>query len=166
MYCLLCCIPALIAKTVIFEFVNNYAPLLYIAFIKPFAELPLKKYVLNLEHASISALVVDDGDVMAELAVQLFSILFVKSIANKLVGVVKYFVSETWSRIKKRGGLCKNKNKKVEDDEDVAWFEDEAEDPTAASSASEYQELVIMYGYLVLFASAFPLAPLICLITR
>jgi hypothetical protein len=35
----------------------------------------------------------------------------------------------------------------------------------AISTVDEYRELVLMYGHLVLFASAFPLAPLLCLVS-
>ena len=51
------------------------------------------------------------------------------------------------------------------EDASIPWYVVESTRPNAGDVTEEYKEIAIMYGYVVLFTAAFPLAPLISLFT-
>ena len=47
----------------------------------------------------------------------------------------------------------------------LTWFEHEYNLPYYDGLSGEYQDIAVMYGYVMLFAIAFPIAPAICFVT-
>ena len=96
-----------------------------------------------------------NDDCMSELAVQLLMILFVKSILYKFI-YLSIPIIKRWCQRRKAAKLGI-----------VArpWYEEESKLPFYSDVTDEYKEVAIMYGYIVLFAAAFPLSPLFSLIT-
>jgi hypothetical protein len=185
---------ALISKRFTFEFVNSYISMFFIAFVKPFIGTGLtelmfpngyaevtgyKRYYIEESHCM-------ESNCMYELAIQLMSILFIKSMGKKIVkaltdpimslvgilmSIIKFSIRIICPCMKReakdasgRAKLSK-KNKFIELESDKAWYiiEDKRKDYEGA--LDNYTEMAIVYGYIVLFASAFPLAPAISVIT-
>jgi hypothetical protein len=114
------------------------------------------------------------------------SILFIKSMGLKIVkalvdpimkfvtivfGLLKYIIRKLCApccarkKSSGRGGTARGANAILALDANRPWYvvENAAEDYEGA--LDNYNEMAIMYGYIVLFASAFPLAPLLSVIT-
>ena len=122
---------SLILKLFSFQFINSYASLYYIAFVKE-----------NFEGCV-------NNDCLYELTIQLASIY----ITNFFLNLVELGIPFIRSKIRMR----KLHNLTLSPEEYQIIF-DEYDEPL-----DDYMEIVIGYGYLVLFGFAFPFTPLMAL---
>lgn len=129
---------SLTLKLFCFQFVNSYSSLFYIAFIKE----------------SIDGCT--DGDCMFELQIQLISI-FITNLVLNLVELGLPLVIGKYRLLKEinRANIAGN---------ELREEELEALKPSFDSPLDDYMEIIICYGYLVLFGVAFPFTPLLALV--
>jgi hypothetical protein len=156
---------ALIAKTYALEFINNYVSLFYIAFVKPFAARGLAKELLNPDvYSDPNPLIMErnldltakcyDDDCMYELMIQLATILLMKATVIKAGYMIMDGVRLMWTN---------RQTSSTVGSDDVVWYiyEDTLADATPV--LDDYKEIAIYYGHVILFAAAFPIAPVIAL---
>jgi len=142
---------ALITKTFLFQFINSYFTLFYIAFFK-------SKYPLCIFDECRQDTCVD-GSCFDELSQQLFVIFGAKALALQIVEVIlplaKYLLKKWLNarRTKKAIAAGQAAMKKP------SHAEAEAQKPAYSDTFDDYNELVIQFGFVILFVSAFPLAP-------
>eukprot|EP01135_Chromosphaera_perkinsii_P006429 Nk52_evm3s495 gene=Nk52_evmTU3s495 len=142
----------LILKMFCFEFVNSYASLFYIAFFKgKFAGTPLSpnKFV-GYRAESCPAY-----GCMTELTIQLAVILLGKQIFSNLVEIFIPYLMYKWKtyRLEKAGFM------------EYQWERDNALS-AYPGIFSEYLEMILQFGYVTLFVSAFPVAPVFALLNN
>ncbi|CAF1107106.1 unnamed protein product, partial [Rotaria sordida] len=154
---------ALTLKMFLFQFVNFYASIFYIAFIKPwFANPP------GVESYKIGKYKTEECEAsgcLAELSIQLLVILVGKQVINNLfeVGMVKF-----WTFFRKilvhRNAF---KQMRYRRHHTLHWYSKRPQEEdfmlerwTTTTLFYEYLELIIQYGFVTMFLVAFPLAPL------
>ncbi|CAG9319982.1 unnamed protein product [Blepharisma stoltei] len=131
---------ALTIKLFSFQFVNSYASLFYMGFVKGRVE------------------GCDDNDCMNELELQLGMIYVINLLLNLMeLGIPflknKYKTYRTQKAAEERGDLL-----------NLTIFEKEANLSTYETPLEDYMEMIIGYGYVALFAVAFPFSPLLAII--
>lgn len=152
-------------KIYLFQFINYYSSIFYIAFIKgKFPGYPAKyNRIFGLRQEECNA-----GNCMFELCIQLVIIMVGKQIMNSvmemLIPVVTKFLTNIWNHIGVR---------RTWSDTDVnirthnQWTEDYKLLPWQFMSMfNEYLEMIIQYGFITLFVVAFPLAPFFALLNN
>ncbi|XP_052828220.1 anoctamin-7 [Octopus bimaculoides] len=161
---------ALIIKLFAFHFVNSYSSCFYIAFIRG----------RFLEHGimGMGASYQDkcEGSCMSQLSIQVMILMLTKPFPKFLKDVIIPQVIKIWRRIHVKGNFdskvnniddgvtTEGENKKAALE---TWIQDEERKPVLGDfTLEEFTEKTIQYGYLMLFAASFPLAPLIALITN
>lgn len=167
---------ALIVKTFCFQFVNSYASLFYIAFVKAgelnvINELGLTstaEYCHDLSAYGMSAEEIRKAHnghnpyCMGELSTMLTSLV----IASQLIGKLTEFVLprlnacvRAWSeeRAMRRAGYTVIPQ--------MSAYERQAKLEPFGGVFDEYNRLIIQIGYIVLFAPAFPIASLVCYVS-
>ncbi|XP_045204695.2 anoctamin-4-like isoform X2 [Mercenaria mercenaria] len=168
---------ALIIKLFAFSFANTYASCFYIAFFRGrFGGI----FGLSDEYNDEC-----EGDsCMSQLSFQVCVLMLAKPLPKFLKDIVLPFIRKLWRtrpdccRCCDKGCCCCNN--KVEDEEKGSKMPDtdtlsmkrskaflkkeRYKPPLGDFTLGEYTEKVIIYGFLMLFAASFPLAPLIALI--
>ncbi|CAG5134636.1 unnamed protein product [Candidula unifasciata] len=157
---------ALIIKLFVFQFVNSYASCFYIAFFRGKGGIFKERYIDSCE-----------GSCMTQLSFQILVLMVVKPIPKFFKDIIIPFVTKLWHARPQccQTGclLCSGQNqvKDIEKPSDqdkhnvhMAFLERERLKPSLGDfTMGEYTEKVILYGFLMLFASSFPLAPLLAL---
>jgi len=155
----------LIFKIFAFQFVNSYTSLYYIAFAKNTHRIFFSN---DLEDECKKPLGQDDTRVVLgdgcqdELMVQVLTLLGTNIIFGQTREVIlPWAISQIKFYLFKRAT-------KMDDGEraNVPQYQKEANLQNYTGTFDEYNEMVIQYGYVTLFAAAFPLAPLMAVINN
>uniref|UniRef100_A0A0R3RSP6 Anoctamin n=1 Tax=Elaeophora elaphi TaxID=1147741 RepID=A0A0R3RSP6_9BILA len=157
-------------KVYLFQFINYYSSIFYIAFVKGnLSSVPGRQYFgLRPEEC-------DPAGCMVELVIQLAIIMCGKQFWN---GCVEFAwpVLMTWLRSLRLLETRKQRDERAKNDlvgglskkNGIArWEQDYILNPTYEQFLfDEYLEMVIQFGFVTLFVSAFPLAPFFALINN
>jgi len=148
----------LLFKIFLFQFVNSYTSLYYIAFFKNHTFLWGNQ---NLQDSCGDAADADEfgWGCPNELQTQLIILLLTNIVAGQAQEVLIPFVlakAKMWWYIYKTKSIEK----------DLPKYEREYQLNQHEGTIDEYSEMVIQYGYITLFAAAFPLAPLLAVLNN
>jgi hypothetical protein len=141
-------------KFIMFEFVNHYIALYYIAFLRPY-----------LREECV------DKNCLKEIEVQLYVILLLHFIFN-MIGLAIPYLQHRWREGKLKDAMRKDESRQSSTNlRDLNGNEDIVIQPHSIehqiicdevdSLIDEYNELVILYGYVCFFGVAAPLTPTI-----
>ncbi|KAG0203782.1 hypothetical protein BGX28_004062 [Mortierella sp. GBA30] len=156
---------ALVTKRFLFDFINFYSTMVYIAFFKD-VDITLVK---NL-HDSCG-----DGGCMGELTIQLAIVFVGKQFANQAQELLVPQLQKWWNKkdelAEKAASLKgKYKNKHSSNADNVKkppqWAKDDILPSYDPQMFEEYRELVIQFGFCTLFIIAFPVAPIFALLNN
>ncbi|KAF2902281.1 hypothetical protein ILUMI_03902 [Ignelater luminosus] len=149
-----------IYKLFILQFVNNYAAMSYMAFVKG----KLYTYPGDMEESSFFSVIIK-GDLchpagcIMGLSIQLAFIMFLKSLSGNILTLFK----PQWKKLRR-----------------IYVTKEEAIPPTSAQweldydlqemgyyfLVDEYMEMIMQYGFVTFFVAAFPLAPLFAFVNN
>ncbi|KAH8238234.1 hypothetical protein KR032_001355, partial [Drosophila birchii] len=154
---------SLTIKNYVFQFVNYYSSLFYIAFLKgKFVGYPAKyNRVLGFRQEECNP-----GGCLMELCMQLVIIMAGKQVVNAIVEMFIPYLMRTIKELSYRHGWYKSHK-----DNRLVPYNQFTEDynllPAESNSLYvEYLEMVVQFGFITLFSLAFPLAPLLALINN
>ncbi|CAG9335333.1 unnamed protein product [Blepharisma stoltei] len=136
---------SLIFKLYLFQFVNSYISLFYIAFVKYYIE------GCGLEE-----------DCMSELRTQLGVIFIIKMLLN-FIELGKPIIMRKIKLWKERKEIEKSKQRGEQVREEMTLIEAQNKLEDYETPLDDYMEIVIDYGYVVMFSAALPLVPLLAL---
>ncbi|XP_071950659.1 anoctamin-7-like isoform X2 [Antedon mediterranea] len=152
---------ALIIKLFAFQFVNSYTSLFYIAF---FRDLTTDDGFLNMGDKFMDPCA--DDNCMSLLSLQVFVLMLMKPFPKFLKDLIIPFLKKLWRRRKCCRKAKVSASEKIKLEELEFLEKERLKPPIKDFTLWEYNEKIIMYGYLMLFSSALPLAPLIQLLTN
>ena len=137
---------SIIAKCFLFRFANNYAPMFYIAFVKP--------YIQSFDAC-------EQGDCMAELKVNMSTVYLSKMLINTAWGVFLPLLKAYLNRRENTRGVSKEnlEHFTVAEREFMRPDYDEFD-----GLVNDFAESVILFGFTTMFISSFPLATLMALL--
>nr|XP_046480563.1 anoctamin-4-like isoform X1 [Neodiprion pinetum] len=149
-------------KIFLFEFVNFYSSLIYIAFFKGrFFKHPGDRSARSSEFFRIKTDVCDPAGCLSELCIQLAIIMIGKQCVNNFLEILSPKMWNWW-RKRTQKAATKDRNRPY-----TRWEKDyQLQDPGKMALFDEYLEMVIQYGFVTLFVAAFPLAPLFALLNN
>ncbi|KAJ8668107.1 hypothetical protein QAD02_009770 [Eretmocerus hayati] len=149
-------------KIFIFEFVNFYSSLIYIAFFKGrFYVHPGDLESRSSEFFRIRMDVCDASGCLSEVCIQLAIIMIGKQVFNNFVEILS---PKLWNWWRKRSHVAATKDSSRPY---TSWERDyQLQDPGRLALFDEYLEMIIQYGFVTLFVAAFPLAPLFALLNN
>ncbi|KAG7214086.1 hypothetical protein KM043_001446 [Ampulex compressa] len=149
-------------KIFLFEFVNFYSSLIYIAFFKGrFFVHPGDTNARSSEFYRIKTDVCDPAGCLSEVCIQLAIIMVGKQCFNNFVEILSPKLSNWW---RKRSQVAATKDHgRIY----TSWEKDyQLQDPGRLALFDEYLEMILQYGFVTLFVAAFPLAPLFALLNN
>lgn len=154
---------SLTLKIYLFQFINYYSSIFYIAFMKgKFVGYPAKyNRIFNLRQEECGP-----GGCLMELCIQLVIIMVGKQAINSVLEMLLPFIYKTINSVRITVGLETDENgenliccnKWTEDFKLLAWG--------SRGLFDEYLEMIIQYGFITIFVVAFPLGPLFALINN
>ncbi|XP_011495635.1 PREDICTED: anoctamin-4 [Ceratosolen solmsi marchali] len=149
-------------KIFLFEFVNFYSSLIYIAFFKGrFYVHPGDAESRSSEFYRIKTDVCDASGCLSEVCIQLAIIMIGKQVFNNFVEILS---PKMWNWWRKRTHVAATKDQSRPY---TSWEQDyQLQDPGRLALFDEYLEMIIQYGFVTLFVAAFPLAPLFALLNN
>uniref|UniRef100_A0A1B6JA02 Anoctamin n=2 Tax=Homalodisca liturata TaxID=320908 RepID=A0A1B6JA02_9HEMI len=157
---------SLTVKIYMFQFVNYYTSIMYIAFLKgKFVGYPAKyNRIFGYRQEECNP-----GGCLMELCIQLAIIMVGQQALNSVLEMVLPFLYKWYNTFMLATGLDSH-----DSDEDVVdggvskqWTEDyKLLDWGDRGLFNEYLEMVVQYGFVTIFVSAFPLAPVFALINN
>ncbi|CAL1681326.1 unnamed protein product [Lasius platythorax] len=149
-------------KIFLFEFVNFYSSLIYIAFFKGrFFVHPGDADARASEFYRIKTDVCDPAGCLSEVCIQLAIIMVGKQCFNNFVEILS---PKLWNWWRKRTQVAATKD---HDRRYTCWEKDyQLQDPGRLALFDEYLEMILQYGFVTLFVAAFPLAPLFALLNN
>ncbi|XP_012536376.1 anoctamin-4 isoform X2 [Monomorium pharaonis] len=149
-------------KIFLFEFVNFYSSLIYIAFFKGrFFVHPGDTNARASEFYRIKTDVCDPAGCLSEVCIQLAIIMVGKQCFNNFVEILS---PKLWNWWRKRTHVAATKD---HDRRYPCWEKDyQLQDPGRLALFDEYLEMILQYGFVTLFVAAFPLAPLFALLNN
>nr|XP_050845862.1 anoctamin-4 [Vespula vulgaris]XP_050845863.1 anoctamin-4 [Vespula vulgaris]XP_050845864.1 anoctamin-4 [Vespula vulgaris]XP_050845865.1 anoctamin-4 [Vespula vulgaris] len=149
-------------KIFLFEFVNFYSSLIYIAFFKGrFFVHPGDQDARSSEFFRIKTDVCDPAGCLSEVCIQLAIIMIGKQCFNNFVEILS---PKFWNWWRKRTQVAATKD---HGRQYTSWERDyQLQDPGRLALFDEYLEMVLQYGFVTLFVAAFPLAPLFALLNN
>ncbi|KAL0266430.1 UNVERIFIED_CONTAM: hypothetical protein PYX00_008965 [Menopon gallinae] len=142
-------------KVFVFQFVNFYSSIFYIAFFKGrFVGYPGNYiYIFNMRNEEC-----EEGGCLIELAQQLAIIMIGKQVINNFMEIGMPWVKSWWLKTKARHKKCKHSTRdQIQEDYYTSPNE---------GLFQEYLEMVLQFGFITLFVAAFPLAPLFALLNN
>lgn len=149
---------SLIIKLFAFQFVNNYSSCFYIAFFRGrFDEDGIVGHGSEYrDHC--------EGTCMSQLSFQVLILMISKPLPKLCTDAILPFLKKKWRH---RPSWCCFGGKKPEKSKREETFLEKhvKKENLGDFTLSEYTEKVIIFGFLMLFAASFPLAPLMALVT-
>ncbi|XP_025200148.1 anoctamin-1 isoform X2 [Melanaphis sacchari] len=160
---------SLTIKIYLFQFVNYYTSIIYIAFLKGknvgYPAKYLRIFGLRQEECS-------PGGCLMELSIQLFIIMVGQQALNTVVEMIIPVGLNWFNSLTENTGRLDNL-KSTSEEEDLAtaikkpWIEDyRLLDWGPRGLFPEYLEMVMQYGFVTLFVTAFPLGPFFALLNN
>ncbi|KAL7039822.1 hypothetical protein ACKWTF_000129 [Chironomus riparius] len=149
-------------KIFVFEFMNYYSSLIYIAFFKGrFFDYPGDDEARKSEFFKLKGDICDPAGCLSELCIQLSIIMIGKQFVNNFMEYLYPAFYNWWRQFKHRRETKDQKHMHT------SWEQDfHLQDPGRLALFDEYLEMIIQYGFVTLFVAAFPLAPLFALINN
>ncbi|KAH8397905.1 hypothetical protein KR222_006049, partial [Zaprionus bogoriensis] len=155
---------SLTIKNYVFQFVNYYSSLFYIAFLKgKFVGYPSKyNRIFSFRQEECNP-----GGCLMELCMQLVIIMVGKQAVNAIVEMLIPYLMRTIKEMNQNYGWFKRHSEQKLVPSTNQFTEDFNLLPAENNSLyAEYLEMVVQYGFITLFSLAFPLAPLLALINN
>lgn len=155
---------ALIIKRFLFDFVNFYSALVYIAFFKDYITQDVQLWEKQPKDSCG-----EDG-CLGELAIQLAIVFVGKQLINQAQEVAIPILKKWWNKkneLAERAANLKGKYKtQTKAVKPPQWAKDDLLPAYNPQMFEEYRELVIQFGFCTLFVTAFPIAPIFALLNN
>ncbi|KAF9126169.1 Anoctamin-7 [Mortierella sp. 14UC] len=155
---------ALIMKRYLFDFVNFYSALVYIAFFKDNLGATVTLYE-GQKRDSCS----EDG-CLGELTIQLAIVFVGKQLINQVQELAIPMLKKWWNKkneLAERAANLKGKYKsQTKAVKPPQWAKDDLLPAYNPQMFEEYRELVVQFGFCTLFVPAFPIAPIFALLNN
>ncbi|KAH7049659.1 calcium-activated chloride channel-domain-containing protein [Linnemannia elongata] len=156
---------ALIIKRFLFDFVNFYSALVYIAFFKGYIAQDVKLWDGQPRDSCAT-----DGSCLGELAIQLAIVFVGKQLINQTQEIAIPILKKWWNKkneLAERAANLKGKYKtQTKAVKPPQWAKDDLLPAYNPQMFEEYRELVIQFGFCTLFVTAFPIAPIFALLNN
>ncbi|PAA53559.1 hypothetical protein BOX15_Mlig000472g1, partial [Macrostomum lignano] len=160
---------ALILKLFAFQFANSYSSLFYIAFFRGDNLFMPPNGIFGLGKEFVDTCGTD-GNCMSMLSLQVLILMIAKPMPKLLMDHVIPYLMRLFRSLKKRCSRSQvdTGESNLSRPTDVnAYIVNEYQKFSLGNfTIEEYMEKIIQFGYLLLFAASFPLAPLIALLTN
>ncbi|KAG0315396.1 Anoctamin-7, partial [Linnemannia gamsii] len=155
---------ALIIKRFLFDFVNFYSALVYIAFFKDYITEDVEIIKGQPKDSC------DKDGCLGELAIQLAIVFVGKQLINQAQEIAIPILKKWWNKkneLAERAANLKGKYKsQTKAVKPPQWAKDDLLPAYNPQMFEEYRELVIQFGFCTLFVTAFPIAPIFALLNN